>query len=142
MRLVYSPEGQEEPTRWEFKLGKLRSLEVEKIEQLTGWNYGLEYKDKLLNGNSLARRALLFTLQRRSHPHLKFADVDFADDELLVEMSLDELRDARSNAETSPAIPEDRRALVLAALDQQIAEEETRGSEGKALTPTSEGATG
>ncbi len=142
MRLVYTPEGQDEPQVWEFALGKLRSQEVEHIERLTGLSYGTEYKDRLLKGNMLARRALLFTLLRRQHPHYKFADVDFADEELTLEQNLDELLETRKVIETLPAIPEAERPAVLEALDQQIAEERERNGEGKAPTPSGESATG
>lgn len=146
MRLVYQPEGSPEPQRWEISLGKFRSLEVEQIERLTGMDYGNEFKARLMKGNALARRALLFILLRRQHPTTKFMDVDFADDELQLEMDLEELRETRKVVETSPAITEQERPMVLAALDQQIAEEgdraEQAGAEGKALTPTDETATG
>lgn len=143
MRLVYHPEGSTEPQRWEISLGKFRSLEVEQIEKLTGFDYGNEFKARLMKGNALARRALLFVLLRRQHPTTKFHDVDFADDELQLEMDLDELHETRKVVETSPAISEAERPLVLAALDEQIAEEAERaGVEGKAPTPTGETATG
>src|SRR5690349_14550535 len=96
MFLTYQPDGQTEPRRWTLNLGKLRSMEIEAIEKATGFNYGTDFKDKLLRGNGLARRALLWTLQRREHPTLKFADVDFADDELQLEMDVDELAESRA----------------------------------------------
>ena len=143
MRLVYQPEGSSEPQKWEISLGKFRSLEVEQIEKLTGMDYGNEFKARLMKGNALARRALLFVLLRRQHPTTKFMDVDFADDELQLEMDLEELRETRKVVEVSPVISEAERPLVLAALDEQIAEEAERaGVEGKALTPTGETATG
>lgn len=142
MRLVYKPEGQEEPQRWTVALGKFRSLEVEHIEKLTGWDYGSDYQMRLLKGNMLARRALLFTLLRREHPHLKFTDVDFAADEAELEFDVAELRDFRKAAESSKAVSELEREAVLEELDRQIAEELERDGEGKVPTPTSEGATG
>lgn len=141
MRLVYQPEGQDQPTEWAINLGKFRSLEIEAIERVTNYNYGSEFKERLLKGNALARRALLWTLQRRSHPTMKFADVDFADDELSLAFDLDELRDIRSTVADSDTFPEVDRATALAEIDKQIVELEEQPAEGKALTPTGDGDT-
>lgn len=136
MRLVYHPEGQEEPTVWAINLGKLRSLELEAIERATGFNYGTEFRDRLLKGNGLARRALLWTFLRRQHATLKFADVDFADEELILEFDLEELREIRRTVADSPAVPEPERVAMLAEIDQQIAGLEDQPAEGKAPTPS------
>lgn len=141
MRLVYHPEGQEQPTEWVINLGKFRSLEVEAIERVTGYNYGTEFRERLLKGNSLARRALLWTLQRRSHPTMKFADVDFADDELALELDRDELVEARRVVAEAATLPELEQAAVLAELDRQIAALAEAAQEGKALTPSGDGDT-
>jgi hypothetical protein len=137
MRLVYAPEGQPEPTTWAVDLGKLRTMEVEAIERLTGLDYGSTFKERLLKGNSLARRALLFTLQRRQHPTLKFADVDFADDELRLEFGLAELQAMRSAVEEAPSLTDDERVAALAELDKMIDAEQPDAAlgsaEGKAL---------
>lgn len=136
MRLVYHPDGQSEPREWPIDLGKFRTLEVENIERLTGLDYGADFKKRLLQGSALARRALLYTLQRREHPHLRFSDVDFADDEVRLEFDLAELREMRAAAAGAP-MAEDQRSLVLSEIDRQI-ELETAAhgeasDEGKAL---------
>lgn len=136
MRLVYHPEGQDEPTVWAINLGKLRSLELEAIERATGFNYGTEFRDRLLKGNGLARRALLWTFLRRQHATLKFTDVDFADEELTLEFDLDELREIRRTVAESPAVPEPERVAMLAEIDEQIAGLEDQPAEGKAPTPS------
>lgn len=145
MFLTYKPEDGDEQ-RWTIKLGKLRSLEIEQIEKLTAMDYGAEFRQRLLKGNGLARRALLFTLVRRDHPRTRFADVDFADDELILEMDLVELREVREAVVEAPTLSDDERTIALAQVDAQIAEIEAAGeqveAEGKAPTPANEGATG
>lgn len=140
MRLVYQPEGQPEPQEWTVDLGRLRSQEVEQIEKLTGLDYGSDYKTRLMKGNSLARRALLYTLQRRAHPHIRWTDVDFADAELVLAFDLPELREIHKAVMESSAVPEAERPAVLEELERQISAAEA--VQGKALTQTVESATG
>ncbi|MEV8395915.1 MULTISPECIES: hypothetical protein [unclassified Streptomyces] len=89
MFLIYQPEGQAEPTRWRYNPKKLMSVEREDIERRTGRNFS-DFTTAVLQGNSLCRRALLFTFLRRDHPKTKFEDVDFAWDELKLDYSRQE----------------------------------------------------
>jgi hypothetical protein len=84
--LKYHPAGQDEPQVWEFKLGAMRSVDIEAIERRTPWEFGGEFKQRLLKGSALARRALLWVLLRRTDAFLKFDDIEFADDEVTLEM--------------------------------------------------------
>lgn len=118
MYLIYTPDGGAEQ-RWTFKLGKLRTMEIEAIERLTDLDYGSQFKQKLLQGNAKARRALLFTFLRREHPHIKFTDVDFADDELRLDMDREEWQETRAEVEKA-AMSEEMRAQVLEAIDASI----------------------
>lgn len=120
MILVYTPDGGE-AQRWEFRLGKLRSMEIEAIEKHTGMAYGSEFREALLKGNGRARRALLWTFQRRAHPTIKFADVDFADDEVVLEQDRDEWAELRKATEDAQGIDEDTRTMALAAIDKEMA---------------------
>lgn len=94
MFLIYQPEGQSEPTRWRYNPRKLMSVEREDIERRTGRNFS-EFTGAVLQGNSLCRRALLFTFLRRDHPKTRFEDVDFAWDELTLEYSKQEWEQMR-----------------------------------------------
>jgi hypothetical protein len=129
--LIYRPDGQEEQ-RWEFHLGQLRTKETEGIEKRTGLAYDTEFREALLKGAIRARRALLWTFQRRQHHNLLFDDVDFAADELVVEMDRGELQEAREAIAKNTALPDEERTMALAVLDQQIAEADAKA---EAQTP-------
>lgn len=144
MLLTYHPAGDESPQVFTFKLELMRSKEVEAIEKRTGWTFGQEFREQLLKGGSLARRALLWTFLRRAHPFLKFDDVDFADHEVTLEMDAGELVEQRAAviklAETG-AIASDDVDTALAMIDAQLAEWRTKHPDddpadavGKALT--------
>lgn len=136
MYLVYKPEGDEEPQRWKYNPRKLMSPERESIERLTGRTWA-EFTQKVVEGSSLCRRALLYTFLKRAHPTLKFDDVDYAWDELELAYSKGELRQMREAAADSA--PADMRAAVLARIDEQIAEAfEDPDEEGKAQPPVAE----
>jgi hypothetical protein len=94
MFLIHHPEGQDEPTRYRYNPRKLMSVEREDIERRTGKNFS-EFTTAVLQGNSLCRRALLFTYLRREHPKTRFEDVDFAWDELKLEYSRQEWEQMR-----------------------------------------------
>ncbi|WFF07257.1 hypothetical protein O7622_01250 [Micromonospora sp. WMMD1076] len=135
MFLVYRPEGGEEQ-RWEYRPGRLRVMEMEAIEQHTGLAYATDFKAQLLKGQTSARRALLWTMLRRQHPTLKYADVDFYDDELLLERTKSEIEAEIAEVERLPdgdLSPEDR-MLTLAVLRQQLAD--APDDPGKALSPS------
>ncbi|WP_425244855.1 hypothetical protein [Streptomyces sp. NEAU-NA10] len=137
MFLVYSPEGQDEPTRWKYNPRKIMSAERESIERLTGRNWS-EFTQDVVKGSSICRRALLYTFLKRDHPGgIKFDDVDFAWDELSLEYSKGELRQMREAAEEGA--PAEQRAAILARFDAEIeAAYEDPEEEGKALPPVAE----
>lgn len=139
MFLVYRPADEDEQ-RWEVKLGKLRTMECEAIEKRTGMDYGTTFKEKLLRGNALARRAFLWTMLRRSHPTLRFEDVDFSDDELELQLDKDEIAESREKIAAAEGLDETERAMMLAVLDEQL--ETAPEAPGKAQSSTSESATG
>ncbi|NUL03602.1 hypothetical protein HRW07_10210 [Streptomyces lunaelactis] len=117
MFLVYQPEGQEEPTRWRYNPKKLMSVEREDLERRSGKNFS-EFTTAVLQGNSLCRRALLFTYLRRDHPKTRFEDVDFAWDELTLEYSRQEWEQMREKVvETQHG---DQLAASLVVIDKEI----------------------
>ncbi|MEV6546431.1 hypothetical protein [Streptomyces sp. NPDC051665] len=133
MYLVYTPEGQDEPKRWKYNPNKLLTPERELIEKLTGKNFA-EFTVDVQKGNSRCRRALLFIFQKREHPPLKFDDVAFAWDELILEHSKGELLLMRERLADS--VPADQIDAVRAALDEDIAAAyEDPAEEGKAQLP-------
>lgn len=133
MFLIYQPEGQPEPTRWRYDPHKLMSVEREDLERRTGRNFS-QFTSDVLQGNSLCRRALLFTYLRRDHPKTKFEDVDFAWDELKLEYSKQEWQQFRENVlETQHG---DELATSLSVIDKHL-EEALDDTEtlGKAVLP-------
>ncbi|MYV64435.1 hypothetical protein GT043_00320 [Streptomyces sp. SID2131] len=133
MYLVYQPEGQAEPTRWRYNPRKLMSVEREDIERRTGKNFS-EFTTAVLQGNSLCRRALLYTFLRREHTRTRFDDVDFAWDELRLEYSRQELMEMREKVAASTHGAE--RAAALEALDKDIEDAfDDTADEGKAGLP-------
>ncbi|MFF0136769.1 hypothetical protein ACFYRN_10010 [Streptomyces sp. NPDC005227] len=136
MFLVYSPEGSETPNRWKYNPRKIMSAEREWIERRTDRNWS-EFTKDVIQGNSLCRRALLFTYLKREHPTVKWDDVDFAWDELKLEYSKAELIELR--ATVADSVSGDERAAVLEKLDTEIAEAvEDPDDEGKAQLPVAD----
>ncbi|PKT71870.1 hypothetical protein CW362_16555 [Streptomyces populi] len=136
MYLVYSPEGQEEPTRWKYNPRKMMSAEREAIERRTDRNWS-EFTKDVVQGSSLCRRALLFTFLKRDHPGVKWDDVDFAWDELSLEYSKAELIEMRSTV--ADTVSGSEAAAILEKLDAEIAEAfEDPEDEGKAQLPVAD----
>ncbi|WP_432247714.1 hypothetical protein ACRAR1_07140 [Streptomyces sanyensis] len=117
MYLVYTPEGQSEPTRWCYNPKKLMAVEREDLERRTGRTFA-EFTTDVLKGSALCRRALLFTYLRREHPRTRFEDVDFAWDELTLEYSRQEYQTMRDSALEN--LHGDQLAAALAHFDKQI----------------------
>lgn len=133
MFLIYQPEGQDEPTRWRYNPKKLMSVEREDIERRTGRNY-TQFTTDVLQGNSLCRRALLFTMLRREHPKARWEDVDFAWDELTLEYSKQEWQRIRD--ENVENLHGAELAAATEKFDQFIAEAyDDEATEGKAELP-------
>ncbi|GGZ80242.1 hypothetical protein ACFOOM_07560 [Streptomyces echinoruber] len=133
MYLVYQPEGSSEPKRWKYNPRKLMSAEREMIERRTGRNFS-QFSNDVLEGNSLCRRALLFLFLKREHPTVKWEDVDFAWDEVILEYSKSELQQIR--AQIAENLTGDQLAAALAQLDAEIEKAyEDPEDEGKAQLP-------
>ncbi|NJP33681.1 hypothetical protein [Micromonospora thermarum] len=131
MILVYTPEGQPEQ-RWDIQLGRLRCQETEAIERRTGMPYGSEYKQQLLQGQVLARRALLWTLLRRTHHTLRFEDVDFADEELELQFDRGEWQRIHDEVRDNPALDDEDRAARLALIRAEIDKLDAEAAEAPA----------
>lgn len=120
MFLIYSPAG--EPRReWVFKPNDILNREAEQIEKVCSCTWQ-EFLERLQKGQTMARRALLWTMLRRDHSVLRFSDVEFRQGELDVEFDKDELREIRSSTERAPEVAFDGkdRDAVLEVIDQEI----------------------
>lgn len=133
MYLVYKPEGDEEPQRWRYDPRKLMSVEREDIERRTGKDFA-DFVKSVVAGNSLCRRALLFTFLRREHPKTRFEDVDFAWDELELQFSKAEYGEMREKALEN--LTGDELAAALRQIDSEIDDAyEDPEESGKARPP-------
>lgn len=133
MKLTYHQDGTEEPKVWTFVMGRFRSKEIEAVEARTNMNWGTDFKQALLQGNMLARRAMLWTLQKRDHPKLRFDDLDPFDDEVKVELNATEWQEFYDEIVKAPLQPgktEEDREAVLAVIANEIVE--ARAAEGPA----------
>lgn len=74
-KLVYAPEGAE-PREWVFDPDRMRSPELEAIEDATGWTTA-EWLDLLGRGSMRALRALVWVNLRQHVPDLEFSAVSF-----------------------------------------------------------------
>ncbi|MEU0809513.1 hypothetical protein [Streptomyces sp. NPDC005970] len=117
MYLVYEPEGAEEPQRWKYNPKRLMSVEREDLERRTGRDYS-DFAKGVMAGNSLCRRALLYTFLRREHPKTRWEDVDFAWDELKLEYSKSEYEHMRTEALAN--LHGDELAVALQQIDKEL----------------------
>lgn len=131
MKFVYSPEG--EPVQsWTYNPRKVRASEAEMLERRVNMPWD-QFNQQLAQGSVLCRRALLWHFLTKTHPTLKFEDVDFAIGELTLKYDRSEYALIRKNVEetTLPAgTPEEAREAVLAQLD--VAAQDAEDPEGKA----------
>ncbi|WP_330242015.1 hypothetical protein [Streptomyces sp. NBC_00525] len=127
MYLVYHPEGSEEPRVFEYKPSKMLSAEREVLEKRTGRTYEQAHQ-RILEGGSVERRALLWLFLKRDNARLRYEDVEFAWDELTVEFSKQEWAEMREKVEG--VLSGDELSQALAAIDDEM---ETAREEGKAL---------
>ena len=131
MILTYAPKDGDRQV-WQFKADDMLNAESELIEKRTDWTW-IEFLERLQKGSTLARRALLWTLLRRTHATLRFEDVRFAQGELTLDFDADELRALREAVASGPEVSGLNKDLILAKLDQEIAEQEAAGRDpGKA----------
>lgn len=134
MFLVYKPEGQPEQ-RWHFQPGRVRTGSMILLQKVTGLKYGQEFKQALLEGDVIARRALLWLHLRQDHPTIRVEDVEFADDELLLVQDKDELVASIEQLENMTGIPEDERAAGLSMMRQQLLEAPDAPGKAPTVTP-------
>jgi hypothetical protein len=123
MIITFKPSDSDEQT-WEFDPLKVLDDQAEEIETNYRGTYD-EFHVGVLQGQTRARRVLLWHLQRQIHPSLAFADLPrFERGALQVELDRDELLAVRKQTETA-AIPAADRERALAIIDSELAKQET-----------------
>ena len=121
MIIVYAPEGEPEQ-RIPVKLDRVLLPEAIAIEKRTGWDYDA-FKVRLIQGNALARLAMLHILLKRTHPGLNFDDLasTLPVGGVRAEFDREELDDMLDKARTDPAVKDEDRGEIIAAINRMIA---------------------
>ncbi|MDX2705799.1 hypothetical protein PV350_23485 [Streptomyces sp. PA03-6a] len=115
MKVTYSPEDGDEVV-FDYNPNKLMSAEREAAEKRTGKTF-TDFAQGVLAGDSTCRRVLLFILRKRTDPTLNYADVDFAWDELKVEMTKGEIQIAAEKLREKPGNEEIVENLLVQLVD-------------------------
>jgi hypothetical protein len=121
MYLIYKPADEKEQ-RYHFDQASVTNFEAEGVERETGLTW-TEFGERLQKNSVLALRALLWMLQRRIHPTLKFRDVSFKLGEVDVEPEDSELLGAR-DALRAIDNPTDEDVDKLRQIDEMLAARE------------------
>lgn len=137
MLVTYKPEG-DEPQTWTWIPGRVLTAECAIVEKVYGKSWEL-FAAEVQQGWAHARRVLLWHLQRRAHPMLRFEDVpDFFADQLTIEYDASELQAIRAELAKS-GMPQAEREVALDTIDREIAAVEFRGVVGEGKAPSSSG---
>ena len=100
---------------YEFKPRLLPNRDAELLEKLTGKSYQTFVQDAT-SGNALARRALVFMFEKRTHPTLKWDAFDFPYGAVEVEYDRDEYAAMREAIEADKSLDDEERAPIVAQL--------------------------
>lgn len=100
---------------YEFKPRLLPNSDAELLEKLTGKTYQSFVQD-VTSGNALARRALVFLFEKRTHPTLKWAAFDFPYGAVEVEYDRDEYAAMREAIEADTSLEDEDKAPIVAQL--------------------------
>ena len=110
--------------KWEkFRPGKMPTTEAEEIEKVTGMTF-TEWGQALMNGSTVAGRALVWVLKKRDlvgeeRRAFRFRDVVYTVDSLLISLDEDERVKVRERLELDDTLTDEERAQIQAALGEQ-----------------------
>lgn len=131
MLVTYKPEGQD-PRSWTFEPGRTRLSEAAAVEKHYGSSWE-QFAAEVQAGGARARRVLLWMLQRRDHPALRFEDVpDCYLDELVLEHTVAELLSFRTQLHQA-GLPEAELIPAINVINAQLAEARKRPELGGEL---------
>jgi hypothetical protein len=142
MIVIYTPAGQAEPQRWQFDPDKVLASRMEMIERR--WAGGADpdsgpssyerWLTALQQGETKARRVLLWHLLNMEHPTLRLENVEFFRKE--VEVAYTKVEYGRMiDAVTNSRRPADQKERIIATLLDQQAQAPDGDDEGKATSP-------
>lgn len=118
MRIIFSPTDGE-TREYDFDESRtLMSTESGVIEKLTGWDYRGEFLQRL-PASTTAQRALLYVLEKRTHPTLAFKDFDYPAGAVTILPDRGDLARARALLESGQvSLTAEQRAEAEAQLDE------------------------
>lgn len=117
-RLTYSPEGAD-PKVWDFTFGRIKFGERAAIEKATGLGWSAVQSGFWQNRADVIH-AFLWVLLKRDIPTLRATEVDFFDDEIEVDLTDDEAREARVRLKEKGELDEDE-VEALAEIEKRFA---------------------
>lgn len=120
-RLTYTPEGAD-PKVWDFAFGRIKFGERAAIEKATGLGWQAVQQGFWSNQAEVIH-AFLWVLLKREIPTLRATEVDFMDDEIDVDVTDDEAREAFDRLSAQDSLDDDD-AAALAELQERFAEAE------------------
>lgn len=139
MIVTLQVEGQERPLRWSFDPRRVPMSAAEVIERrwstdapsYAAWMQAVE------QGSARARRVLVWWLQHREHPSMRFEDVDPAVGDVEVEYTREELERAIAEVQQVKSLTPEERTAVLTSLERQLADLPEDDESGKAPSSSS-----
>ena len=125
MRVTFLPEGSDTPQVWDFRPGRVRNSRAAQIERLYSRIVGERqtyeaFKVAVQQGSAPARQVLLWHLQSLDHPTLRVEDVDFSEDELIVEYTVSELQQVRDAIGNQSSMDKIQREQFLAVIEAEM----------------------
>lgn len=136
MFVIYEPAGGD-VQRFPYNPRKMMRVEMEQAERHAGMPFS-RFTAEVLEGSVTCRAILLWILQRRQHPTLKLADVNFAWDEVRLEYSKQELQLMIDQVRENTTGAEQVAAVAKLEADMAEALDEKEHGEGKAQLPIAE----
>lgn len=128
MILTYAP-ADGDAQHFVFKPDDMLNHEAEAIEKRTAWSWA-EFLEQVQKNSTLARRALLWTFLRRTHPTIRFEDLSFRQSEVELAFDVDEMTAMRNAVAEAPDQPGVDKDMYLTFMDGEIAK--AVEAEGKA----------
>lgn len=136
MIVTFTP-AEGETRSYDFEPARLMSVEAEHVEKKTGKPYEQAVGD-IVAGSALARRALLWVLEKRTHPTLAWEGFDYPYGAVEISFDKTELDELIDGVTKAPGMADEDRAAALAQLQRL---RESAPESPKAPGPSAETAT-
>lgn len=120
MIITFTP-AEGEKRVWEFTKSTLMSVEAEVVEEKSGKTFD-ETIEAAFKGSARARRAIVYVLEKRTHPTLAWAAFDYPVDAVEIQFDRDEIGRLREELEKRSGLSDAERADVLVSLERAESE--------------------